>query len=121
ICDWYLFQGVNNVIGFHRIVAPQLLGMTPDEAAIATAMPKAHLVFNELSRLLGSNSYFADEQLTLADIHVATHLDFLSVTPEWAALTAACPNLVSWLARMNGRASFKATTWKRVTEMAAAA
>jgi glutathione S-transferase len=120
ICDWYLFQGVNNVIGFHRIVAPHLLGMAPDEAAIATAMPKAHLVFNELSRLLGSNSYLASDQLTLADIHVATHLDFLAQTPEWSPLTAACPNLVSWLARMNTRASFKATTWERVAQLAAA-
>ena len=45
ICDWYLFQGVNNVIGFHRIVAPRLFGSVPDEAAIAAAMPKAHVVF----------------------------------------------------------------------------
>src|SRR5215468_7149495 len=66
ICDWYLFQGVNNVIGFHRIVAPRLLGLQPDEAAIASAMPKAHVVFSELSRLLGGKSYLAAEQLTLA-------------------------------------------------------
>ena len=41
ICDWYLFQGVNNVIGFHRVVRPRLMGLAPDEAAIAEAMPKA--------------------------------------------------------------------------------
>ena len=41
INDWYLFQGVANVIGFQRIVGPRLLGLTPDEAAIAAAMPKA--------------------------------------------------------------------------------
>ena len=29
ISDWYLFQGVNNVIGFHRIVGPRLMGLTP--------------------------------------------------------------------------------------------
>src|SRR5271165_4967291 len=52
--DWYLFQGVGNVIAFQRIVGPRLMGLTPDEAAIAAAMPKAHIVFNELSRLLGS-------------------------------------------------------------------
>jgi len=46
ICDWYLMQGVNNVIGFHRIIGPRLLGLAPDEAAIAAAMPKAHVVFN---------------------------------------------------------------------------
>ena len=34
--DWYLFQGVNNVITFQRIVVPRLLGAAPDEAAIAS-------------------------------------------------------------------------------------
>jgi glutathione S-transferase len=121
ICDWYLFQGVNNVIGFQRIVKPRLMGLAPDEAAIAEAMPKAHVVFNELSRLLGSKDYLAAEQMTLADILVAPQLDFLAATPEWAPLTAACANLVSWLARMNARASFKATTWERVAELANAA
>src|SRR5215831_9972759 len=70
VSDWYLFQGVNNVIGFHRIVGPRLMGLTPDEAAIAAAMPKAHLVFDELSRLLGRNSYLVGDQVTLADLLV---------------------------------------------------
>ena len=30
INDWYLFQGVANVIAFQRIVGPRLLGLTPD-------------------------------------------------------------------------------------------
>jgi glutathione S-transferase len=121
ICDWYLFQGVNNVIGFHRIVGPRLMGLTPDEAAIAAAMPKAHVVFNEISRLLGQKTYLAGEEITLADILVAPQLDFLALTPEWKPLTATTPNLVSWLQRVNERASFKATTWERVAEIAKAA
>jgi glutathione S-transferase len=121
ICDWYLFQGVNNVIGFQRIVAPRLMGTVPDEAAIASAMPKAHIVFNELSHLLGSKAYFADDNISLADMLVAPHLDFLAETPEWQPLTTATPNLVDWLHRMNDRMSFKATTWQRVAELAKAA
>jgi glutathione S-transferase len=121
ICDWYLFQGVNNVIGFQRIVAPRLMGTPPDEAAIAAAMPKAHIVFNELSHLLGSKAHFAADRITLADMLVAPHLDFLAETPEWQPLTAATPNLVDWLHRMNDRTSFKATTWQRVAELAKAA
>jgi len=121
ICDWYLFQGVNNVIGFHRIVRRRLMGLAPDEGAIAAAMPKAHVVFNELSRLLGSKSNLAGEEVTLADIQVAPQLDFLAATPEWERLTAASPNLVSWLDRMNARPSFTATTWERVADQAKAA
>ena len=121
ICDWYLFQGVNNVIGFHRIVAPRLFGSAPDEAAIAAAMPKAHVVFKELSRLLGTRPCFTGESVSLADILVAAHLDFLAQTPEWDQLAQTSPNLVSWLQRMNARPSFKSTTWERVAELAKAA
>jgi len=118
ICDWYLFQGVNSVIGFQRVVGPRLMGLTPDEAAIAAAMPKAQVVLAELSRLLGAKKYFADEQPTLADLMILPHLDFLAGTPEWAALTASNSNLNAWLARMNERPSMKATTWERVAELA---
>jgi len=121
INDWYLFQGVNSVIGFQRIVGPRILGLPADEAAIAAVMPNAHKVFRELARLLGSNEFFAGSQLSLADIMVAAQLDFLSDTPEWASLTAETPNLVSWLARMNARPSLKETTWEKVNLLARAA
>jgi glutathione S-transferase len=121
ISDWYLHQGVNSVIGFQRIVGPRILGLTPDERAIEEAMPRAHVVVAELSRLLGAKRYMAADEPTLADILVASHMDFLAQTPEWAPLTAERPNIPAWLARMSARKSFQATTWERVTEMARAA
>ena len=121
VCDWYLFQGVGSVIGFQRVVGPRLLGLPTDEAAIAQAMPKAHAVFGELSRILGESSYFAGDQVTLADLMIAAHLDFFVQTPEWTPLTAATPNLVRWLARMNDRPCMQQTTWERVALQAAAA
>lgn len=119
--DWYLFQGVGNVIGFERVVAPRILGRPADEDAIVAAMPKAHEVYGELSRLLGRQPYFAGDELSLADIMVAPQLAFFSELPEWGPLTAGNPNLVAWLARMNDRPSLQATTWERVTAMAEAA
>jgi glutathione S-transferase len=119
ICDWYLFQGVNNVIGFQRIIKPRLMGQHADEAAVAQAMPQARAAFNELSRLLDGNSYFAGDALTLADLMIAPQLDFLSQTPEWSLL--AKPNLTTWLDRMTTRPSFKATTWERIAALAVAA
>ncbi len=119
--DWYLFQGVGNVIGFHRVVGPRFMGLKPDEAAIAAAMPKARAVFEELARLLGEQPYFAGEAVSLADLLVAPQIGFFTQTPEWAMLSAPHPNLVAWLARMEARPSMKATTWERVSEMAKAA
>lgn len=121
INDWYLFQGVANVIVFHRVIGPRLLGVAPDEAAIAAAMPQAYVVFGEFAQLLGSQPYFVGDQLSLADLMVAPQLDFFAGTPEWAPLTANKPNLLAWLDRMNRRASMQATTWSRVSEMAQAA
>jgi glutathione S-transferase len=121
VSDWYLFNGVNNVIGFQRIVAPRLMGVASDEAAIAAAMPKAQTVFNELARLLAAQPYFTGESVTLADLMIAPQLDFLALTPEWTELSAGHRNIVDWLARMNARPSFQATTWEKLMELAKAA
>jgi glutathione S-transferase len=119
--DWYLFQGVANVIVFHRVVGPRVMGLAPDEAAIEAAMPKARAVFDELARLLGGQSFFTGETMTLADLLVAPHLGLFSLAPEWSALVAPHRNLVAWLARMEARPSLQATTWERVSEIAQAA
>src|ERR1700682_4348516 len=57
--DWYLFQGVANVISFQRVVGPRLMRLTPDETAIEAAMPKAYTVFTELARLPGGQRSFS--------------------------------------------------------------
>jgi glutathione S-transferase len=120
ISDWYLFQGVNGVIGFQRIVGPRLMGLTPDEAAISAAMPLAHAVFGELCRLLGNKTYLVSQRVSLADLMVAPHMDFLSQTPEWTALTQGRSNLIEWLGRMNERKCMQLTTWEAVTQLAKA-
>lgn len=119
--DWYLFQGVGSVIIFHRVVAPRLMGQAPDEEAIRAAMPKAHTVFNELARLLGEQTYFTGDTLSLADIIVAPHVEYFTMIPEWNVLGARHANLVAWVKRMQERPSLKATTWERVAELAKAA
>lgn len=120
INDWYLFQGVGNVIGFERVVKPRLIGQPSDETAIAAAMPRAHTVIGELSRLLGSQPYFAGADVSLADIIVTPQLDFLRATPEWEVLARDAGNVAAWLDRMTERRSFRATTWERIAALAQA-
>ena len=119
--DWYLFHGVGNVIIFHRVIGPQVLGLTPDEEAIKAAMPKAHAVFDELANLLGEQPYFAGDQLSLADLLLAPAVDFFTMIPEWTVLGAPHANLAAWMKRMQERPSLRSTTWERVTELAKAA
>lgn len=121
INDWYLFQGASRVIAFQRVVGPRLMGLVPDEAAIAATMPAAHAVFDELARLLGGQTCFVGETPTLADLMLAPQLDFFRMTPEWEPLSAPHANLRAWLERMIARPSMAATTWERVAAMAQAA
>ena len=84
-------------------------------------MPNARVVFAELARLLGGQSYLTGDSISLADLLVAPGIAFFTATPEWAELGAPRANLVAWLGRMEARPSMKATTWERVSEMAKAA
>lgn len=121
ITDWYLFQGCNNVIGFQRIIGPKLMGLEPDIAAIEAAMPRAITLFAELSRLLGDQPWFAGDTVTLADLMVAPHVDFLAMTPEWARLIEGLSNILAWHDRVQALPCMQGTTWPRVSEMAAVA
>jgi glutathione S-transferase len=121
ISDWYLFQGVCNVIVFQRIVGPQFFGTTADEAAIERAMPQARTVFAELARLLGEQPFIVGDRLSLADLQTAPQASFLSLTPEWTTLTATHPNLVAWIERLEARPSFQSTTAAQLMERLKAA
>ena len=120
INDCYFFNGVANTIGFQRVVGPKVMGLTPDEAICAAAMPRAHMVFDELGRLMSDKPYFAGDRVSLADLLVAPQIDFFVGLPEWGPLTANNPNLVAWLGRMNARPSLAETTWDHTAAMAAA-
>ena len=119
--DWYLFNGVASVIAFQRVVGPRVMGLTPNEDAINVAMPKAHVVFDELGRVLGDKPFFVGDAITLADLLLAPQIDFFRETPEWAPLTEKNARLGDWLDRMNARPSMAATTWENVAVMARAA
>lgn len=119
LSDWYLFLGCGNVITFQRVIGPKLMGLEPDEAAIAEVVPKAEAVFAELARLLGEQRFFTGDDISLADLHIAPHLDLFAMTPEWPGLVAPHANLAAWLERVLQRPSFITTTMDRQFELAA--
>ncbi len=121
INDCYLFNGVSNTIGLQRVVLPRVMGVAPDEAIIAAAMPRAKEVFAVLANQLGQGPYFAGDAVSLADVMLAPQLDFFREIPEWEALGGPHPRLGVWLDRMNARPSLVKTTWAKVADMAKAA
>lgn len=108
INDWYFFPKVAAVIVFNRIVGPVLMGLTPDEAAIAGAVPMAHTCINELKRLLGDQMFLVGDRLSIADLMLAPQLDFFSATSEGRDMLKGT-SLADWLARMNDRSSMQRT------------
>jgi glutathione S-transferase len=108
INDWYLFPQAARIIVFHRIFGPVLLGIVPDEAAVAGAVPDAELCLGELNRLLGDQPFMAGDQLSLADLIVAPQICYLAATPEGGMILKDTA-LLAWLGRMNARPSMQAT------------
>ena len=108
IVDWYVFRSWSAPIGFERIIKPMFLGLPTDEAAILPALPLARTTVEALDELLGEKTWFAGEALTLADLHLAPHLEYFTMTPEGQEMLAGS-RLLPWLARMQARPSWAAT------------
>jgi glutathione S-transferase len=108
INDCYFFPKVAAAIVFNRIVGPVLMGLKPNEAAIAEALPMAQICIDELGQLLGSQPFLAGDRLSIADLMLAPQLDFFQATPEGRKLLDGTL-LADWLARMNQRPSMLRT------------
>jgi glutathione S-transferase len=117
IVDWYFFRDVSATIGFNRVVAPAF-GMPVDEGAVSAAIPKAKICFAEIARLLGDKPYLACDTMTIADLMLVPHMEFISIAPEGDSLFAPYPGLTGWLARMRERPSMRATTWEKLRQAA---
>jgi glutathione S-transferase len=108
IVDWYVMPSISSGIVFNRLVKP-MFGMPVDEAAIVAAVPQARTCIAALSELLGDKPFFTGDRLSLADIAVFTHLDYVPMAAEGAELLKGSP-LTAWIERMAERASSQKTT-----------
>ncbi len=56
IVDAYAWPSIAGAILFNRMLVPRVLGGSPDEAAIAAALPRARLCLSEIDRLMADQS-----------------------------------------------------------------
>jgi glutathione S-transferase len=70
---------------------------------------------------LDGHPWMAGDTLSLADLLLAPHLSMFAQAAEGADILREHQNLSDWLARIEARASMRATTWDRLLERAAAA
>ncbi|QUD89195.1 glutathione S-transferase family protein [Phenylobacterium montanum] len=108
IIDWYLFPQVTVTIPYQRIVVPLMLGGQPDEAVVAEGVPKARHCVGAIEDLMAGQPFLTGDNLSLADIMMFTHIDYLAATPEGREILEGRP-LLAWLGRMQARDSVKAT------------
>jgi glutathione S-transferase len=120
ITDWYVMPNISAGITFGRLVAPRF-GVPVDEKRIADSLAPAAVCVAELARLLGDRTWMAGDSLSLADLILIPHMDFLDQTTEGASLLRPHSGLKAWIDRMNDRPSLRATTWDRLLERAQAA
>lgn len=118
ITDWYVMPSLSAGIGFNRIVAPRF-GLPVNEEAVKAAIPMGRTCIKALEDILGSQPYFAGDELSLADIMAVAHLELVPASPEGAELIAGSP-LLAWLDRMNARPAVARTSMRRMLNLEAA-
>jgi glutathione S-transferase len=112
VVDWYLMP-VTLAVSAERLVSQLLWGRGPNEETIAQALPAAGICIRELDRLKGRSTWLTGENLSLADLMLAPHLDYFAQTPEGRDLMEDT-GLVDWLERMRDRDSFRATAAEKL-------
>ncbi len=110
----YVVRQVSAVLSFNRRIVP-LLGLEPDEEAVANGMEPARVVMAELAGCWATNSSLRARPLARRPDGGA-HLSFLLEYQEGRDLLAAHPNLSAWLDRIKSRPSMRATSWDALIE-----
>jgi glutathione S-transferase len=111
LIDSYGYPALITRLFIQRAVMP-MLGGTADEAMIQNALPQARLVLGEIERLRGSGPWLAGPGLSLADLHLAPIVAYLTMIPEGTELLAGHKPLQTWWQHMAERPSVQNTAPK---------
>jgi glutathione S-transferase len=109
IVDAYACPSIAGAILFNRVLVPRLLGGTPDEAAIAAALPRARLCLSEIDRLMEDHLFLTGPHVSLADLMAIPLLYCFSNVPDGGPAMAEYPKLQNWVKQMETRQSFQVT------------
>ena len=109
IIDSYAYPSTVGQLVIQRLVMP-MLGNDADEGAISAALPEVEKSMGAIASLRGDHTYLAaDDQVTLADLHLIPIYDYFRNTPESAAILEQNPGLTAWWDAVSGRESVQKT------------
>jgi glutathione S-transferase len=81
----------------------------PDRATIDAALPKMREMFALLDRELGTRTYLAGTDFTLADAFLLPLIHYMLLMPESSEMVKASPHLSAWFDRVTTRPSVRKT------------
>jgi len=108
IVDNYAYPAMITKVLIQRVIVPKLGGVA-DEGMIAEGVNEGRTATTELDRLLGGQTYFAGNSVSLADLHLVPVYAYFAMTMEGAPILDAASNLKRWWKTMTGRGSVKKT------------
>jgi len=106
IIDCYLGPSWITGIAFERLVAPAFLGQPTNIERVEAAVPMARNCADALEALIAT-PYLTGETLSLADLRLMPHFDWLRLTPEGEAILAGKSKLTQWFRLVSERPSAK--------------
>jgi glutathione S-transferase len=106
--DSFAYASMVGQLVWQRLIVPMLKGQ-PDEEVVAASLPQIALCLAEFERLLSDDRWFGGCSLSLADLHLAPLLAYVSMTPEGPSLLAERPALKAWWERVSERPSMANT------------
>ena len=99
----YLYRPAIDIV-LQRLVVPAQ-GGEPDEALVASSVPKSDKALDALDGALEGAVHFAGDEASLADYMVLPVLHYLKMTPEGESLLAPRANIARWQAAIDQRES----------------
>jgi glutathione S-transferase len=108
VIDSYAYWPMVRQVFSHAIFRPRT-GEPVDAAEIARGLEGSARALGALERLAMAGDFLVGHQLSLADLHLAPMIAYLSAAAEARGLLAANPKLSAWWQAMQRRESLAAT------------
>ena len=104
----YTYAPTVGALFIQRMVVP-MMGGEPDEAMIDKVLPEVANCMQVLEKLFGQRSYFVNDALSLADLHLVPIHAYFCMTPDSAGILEKTPGLRQWWDGISSRGSVEAT------------
>lgn len=112
ITGQYIYPAVIGDLVMQRL-APKIgaFGGVTDEDVVAGSVPVISHQLNLIGQALADGEGFLARDFSLADIFVATMVQYIGLTPESAELLGSRPVVSEWVHRVTSRPSYEAAAY----------